>query len=113
LFAQEDAVRILEIQNTDVGLNGLLPVFERQPQLARDEDIMTIALENQQLRFSLLRLVAGMAESGLASIVESTSGVKTSLDRIEVRKVENPNGDFRYFCSPNQNLVLKVLDEYS
>ena len=58
-------------------------------------------------------VIAPTWSSGLAAIVEAASGGQSWLDRVEVRSVENPNGDFRYFCSPGKKLLFKVIDEYS
>jgi len=113
LFTAVAAKEYLRSQNADIGLAGLLPVLEREPQLLQDQDIMKLALADQLLAFSLRRLVADMVANGHAAVLREEGEIFIPLNQIEVRKVENPNGDFRYFCGPGKQLVFKILDEYS
>jgi hypothetical protein len=111
LITQSDALEYLETHSDAVGMGGLLPVMSREAPITSDTDLLSFALKEGSLIYSVNLLVAGLLEGGRAAVIDIGDESGRYIDHITVRKISNRNGDFRRFCTPGGGLLFSVVDE--
>jgi hypothetical protein len=111
LIAQSDALEYLKTHAGVVGMGGLLPAMSGAAPIRSDTDLLSFALKDGSLIYSLNLLVAGSLESGRAAVIDIGDEPGRYIEYVEIRKVSNRAGDFRRFCTPAGGLLFSVVDE--